>query len=325
MAMGLKTKRLISLSSVLLVVAAPVVLWTQRWNIYDAVRLHGYQPPAQVVQLATDTAMNDKTRRLFYVYHPELEDKQTFNTNCKSSEKTIVLGCYVTANGIYLYNVTDERLAGVIQVTAAHETLHAAYDRLSPSDKQHVNNLIDQAYAKVTDQRIKDTIEDYRKNGADTNNELHSILGTEVRDLSPELEQYYTRYFTNRLKIVEYSEKYEQAFTERKQKVEEDDKKLASLKQQIDSGEAELDTLEQQLKNDRARLDAQLASKDYAGYNAGVPGFNARVQAYNAKVASIRSLIDQFNVLVAERNAIATEEGELVKAIDSRPDTIQSQ
>lgn len=323
--MGLKTKRVVSLGSVLLVIAVPVVLWTQRWNIYDTLRLRGYQPPAQVAQLASDTAMNDKTRRLFYVYHPGLEDKKSFNDHCRSSEKTIVLGCYVSGTGIYLYNVTDERLAGVIQVTAAHETLHAAYDRLSLKEKQRVNKLLDQAYAVVTNQRIRDTIEDYRKNGADITNELHSILGTEVRELTPELDQYYTRYFTNRLKIVAYSEKYEQAFNERKQKVEEDDKKLAILKQQIESGEVELNALEQQLQAERARLDAMLANKDYAGYNAGVPGFNARVNAYNAKVRTIRNLIDQYNVLVAERNAIATEESELVKAIDSRPDTIQSQ
>jgi len=236
-----RLKRLFSFVSTLLLITLPVVGWTQRQNLYDSWRLHGYQPPAAVAQLATDTTMSDKTRRLFYVQHPALEDKATFSFRCRSGEKTIVLGCYIAGEGIYLSNVTDARLAGVVQVTAAHETLHAAYDRLGRTDKDHVNQLIDQAYAQVTDQRIRNTIEDYRKNGADTVNELHSILGTEVRALPAELEQYYARYFTNRLAVVAYSEAYEQAFTERKQKIIEDDQALAALKQQIDGAEASLD------------------------------------------------------------------------------------
>lgn len=323
--MGSNTKRFGKLAVVGLAVAAPLVIWTQRWNIYDTLRLRGYQPPAQIAQLATDTALNDKSRRLFYVYHPALEEKQAFNDNCKSTEKTIILGCYVSGTGIYLYNVTDARLNGVVQVTAAHETLHAAYERLDGKEKQRVNGLIDDAYAKVTSQRIKDTIEDYRRHGADITNELHSILGTEVRSLPAELEQHYARYFTNRLKVVEYSEKYEQVFTERKQKVAEADRQLEALKQQINAGEANLDALSQELKNERARLDRLLASKDYAAYNAAVPGFNSRVNAYNAQVGQVRRLIDQFNALVAERNSIAAEENDLYKAIDSRPSTIEAQ
>lgn len=322
--MSSKSKRYISLAVILLAIVAPLAVWTQRWNIYDALRLRNYQASAEVAQVATDTAMNDDTRQLFYVYYPEFQDKQAFNNSCKSSEKTIVLGCYVSGNGIYLYNVTDARLNGIKQVTAAHETLHAAYERLSSREKAHVNNLLEDAFEKIDNQRIKDTIEDYRKNGADITNELHSILGTEVRNLPPELEQYYTRYFTNRLKIVEYSEKYEQAFNERKQKVAEADKKLASLKQAIEAGESQLNILSDGLKSERQRLDGLLANKDYDSYNAAVPGFNSRVSAYNRQVGQVGSLIDQYNALVAERNAIATEESELVKAIDSRPDTLQT-
>src|SRR6185295_11567695 len=102
--------------------------------------------------------MTPDTRRLFYVYHPVLEDKQAFNSHCTDSEKTIVLGCYISRTGIYLYDVTDSRLNGVEQVTAAHETLHAAYERLSSSERKRVDGLTAQAFAQVTDQRIKDTI-----------------------------------------------------------------------------------------------------------------------------------------------------------------------
>lgn len=320
-----KRLRVTGLVAFVIVLAAAGLLWLNRWNIYDELRLRSYQAPLAVAQLATDTTMNDHTRRLFYVYHPELEDKTAFVQSCKSAEKTIVLGCYVPAQGIYLSNITDPRLAGVVQVTAAHETLHAAYDRLSPSERTKVDAMLNTAYGKVTDKRIKDTIDAYRKDGADITNELHSIMGTEVRDLSPDLEAYYAKYFKDRKAIVAYSEKYEQAFAERQNVVANYDQQLASIKKQIDNAEASLTSQEATLKTDRARLDGLLSAKKYDAYNAGVPGFNAEVNAYNLNVRKIRTLIDQYNDVVNKRNAVALEESELVKAIDSRPDTINTQ
>ncbi len=324
--MSSKTKRIVSLSAVVLVIVAPFVVWTQRWSIYDAIRLRGYNPPAQVAQLATDTAMNDDTRKLFYVYHPDLQDKVAFHNSCKSSEKTIVLGCFVSGTGIYLYNVTDARLAGIIQVTAAHETLHAAYERLSSSEKERVNNLLEDAYTKVTNQRIKDTVNDYRKNGADVSNELHSILGTEVRTLPPELEQYYARYFTNRLKIVAYSEKYEQAFTERKALAEQYFAQMEALKKQIESLNSELDSKKSDLEAQSANLQTQRANvTNAAAFNAQVDSYNRQVAAFNAKVRQVATLIEQYNSYLEKYNVIANEENQLIKAIDSRPDTLQTQ
>lgn len=318
-------KRIGGLIAVAVLLVVPVILYWQRWNLYDYARLRGYQASSAIQKLATDTSMNDKTRKLFYVYHPDLEDKDSFNANCKTSEKTIVLGCYVSGQGIYLYNVTDDRLAGVVEVTAAHETLHAAYGRLNASEKTRVTTMLNEAYAKVTDPRIRTTIDDYRNNGADVTNELHSILGTEIRSLTPELEQYYARYFTDRSKIVSQSERYEQAFTERKQRVEDFDNQLGDLNKQIDAGQASLAKAEGELGVQRHNIDQLLAAKQYEAYNQQVPVFNAAVNSYNAEVRSVRSLIERYNTIVAQRNAVAAEEGDLVKALDSRPNTLQTQ
>ena len=71
-----------------------------------------------------------------------------------------MLGCYHSnQDGIFLYNVQDARLAGVQQVTAAHEMLHAAYDRLSTKDKNYVDGLLmDYLQERPQDQRIIDTM-----------------------------------------------------------------------------------------------------------------------------------------------------------------------
>ncbi|MDB5186208.1 MAG: hypothetical protein JWL85_731 [Candidatus Saccharibacteria bacterium] len=303
----------------------PFIVWSQRQDVFDWWRLRNYAPPAEIQKLADQTTMNDYSRRLFYVYHPELDDKQSFNGHCKDSESSIVLGCYVSNTGIYIYNVQDPRLSGVQEVTAAHEMLHAAYDRLPSNERAKLDKQLVDYFNSLNSERLKKTIEAYRKKDPNVvPNELHSILGTEVRTLPPELEQYYKRYFNDRASIVTFSEKYEQAFTEIKSRVEKYDAELAALKSRIESLQKELDDEHTQLTNERSRLNVLLETNRTEEYNAGVPGYNAMVQQYNTNVVTAQNLIDRFNRLVSERNALALEENELVKAIDSRPTTIQT-
>lgn len=288
-------------------VGLTAVIWWQKLAIYDFLRLRNYQPSAQVVALATNTTMKDSARHLFYVYHPSIEDSQPFNSHCSGQEKTIILGCYVKNHGIYLYKVTDTRLNGILEVTAAHEDLHAAYDRLSSRERTRIDSLLNETYANITDKRIRETIENYKKNGADINNELHSILGTEVRNLPQELEAYYGRYFTNRNKIVDYSEQYEAAFTTRQQRLADIEGQLGQLKIQIDGLESELQAEANALARDRHSVNNQ----------AEANAFNARVDSYNEGVQQLNSLIRQYNVLVEEYKSLAIEQKSLYGAIDS--------
>jgi len=274
--------------------------------------------------------MTDDGRRIFYTTHPDITDKQAFNANCRqgsTSEYSIILGCYVSNGGLYgdmyLYDIDDERLSGVVQVTAGHEMLHAAYDRLSTKERQRVDDLLLEAYNNLPDGRIKETIAQYEANDpASVPSELHSILGTEVRNLSPELEEYYARYFSNRLAVVEFSEQYEAEFTRRTNQVADYDARLSSLKAEIEANQREIDSLNADLVSERARLDSLEANGDNAGFNARVGSYNAQVAAYNALVAQTRAQIEAYNSLVEERNNLALEVEELTKAIDSRPETL---
>ena len=318
-------KRISSFVISLLFIGLAALGWQQRNAVYDMWRLHDYTAPSEIAKLADDTTMNDKTRRLFYVYRPSLDDKASFNGHCSNTEQTIVLGCYIQHQGIYLYNVPDQRLRGVIQVTAAHEMLHAAYDRLSKKDKEHVDALTSKYAKTITDERLKDTIENYRKKDPSVvPNELHSILGTEVRDLPPELEQYYTRYFTDRKAIVDYADTYKQAFTEREKEVSALDARLSTLKAQIDTLNASLETQQANLKSNYEALQQQKRSGNVQGYNQSVPVYNQAVSSYNASVNRERQMVAEYNSLVEQRNNLAVEENELIKALDSRS-TIESQ
>lgn len=307
------------LPPVVLTASSALVIW-QRQAVIDWWRLQNYTPSARVVALADDTTMNPSARRVFYVNHPQLEGKQDFNNHCnQDNEETIVLGCFVSNRGIYIYDVTEPRLKGIHEVTAAHELLHAAYDRLSKKQRNDIDKKLSDFIATLDNDRIKQAVESYRtKDASSVPNELHSIIGTEVRNLTPELEDYYKRYFTNRLKIVEYSEQYEKAFNDIKNRVAALDAELAKLKLKIEANEAELNRLANEINADRRKLDAMLAAGDQQGYNAAVPGFNAKVRRYNSLVAATRELINRYNRIIEERNALASEERELRDSLDSR-------
>lgn len=317
-------KRWLKYAALLLLIASPILFWTQRQSLYDWYRLKTYQPSSEIEQIAQADTMTDEGKHLFYVAHAQLSSQDTFNQYCSKGEYSIVLGCYITRGNIYVYNVTDERLRGIHEVTAAHEMLHVAYERLSDKEREHVNSLIQQAYASLDDDRIKATVAQYQAaDPGSVPNELHSILGSEVRNLPPELEHYYSRYFTNRLVVVGFSEQYESEFTSRQQQVNNYDKQLASLKITIEANQQELALQKTALETQRDQLNQLKASRQYDQYNAQVDSYNAAVNSYNSLVSETKQQITQYNSIVSARNALVVEVQQLVQAIDSTPQSIQ--
>ena len=266
--------------------------------------------------------MTPYARHLFYLNKPQLISSVTsFRKDCPENEDAIVLGCYHPGEeGIYLYDVKTPDLYGVAQVTAAHEDLHAIYERLSGKERQHVDTLLENYYAHgLTDQRVKDEIGLYKKTEPHSVvNEMHSTFGTEVANLPPALESYYKQYFSDRAAIVAFSNRYEQAFTKRQAEVSQDDKQLASMNRQIDEGQASLQTELKQLNDTQARLKTLLAAGKTTEYNTGVPAYNAQVQSYNVSVTELRAFTGSYNALVRSRNAIAQQLTDLDKALDTR-------
>lgn len=319
-------KKFVSFLIALAFAITPFVAIAERQAIFDWWRLRDYMPSSRIVEIANTTTMTETGRHLFYVYHPELQDETAFNESCDFSEQSIVLGCYVSGRGIYIYDVTDERLQGIQEVTAAHEVLHVAYERLSSKERQRIDSLTLQTFNQLDDQRIKDTIEAYRKRDPEiVANELHSILATEVRQLPAELEEYYARYFNDRSAIVTLSERYEQAFSERKARAEQLTTQIEAIKQQITDLEQRLRSSRQGLESEFQALESQRSNAEPNSFNARVRAYNAMVQRYNADVQRSYALIDQHNALVAEYNQVVVEEKELIEAIDSRPETIEQQ
>jgi hypothetical protein len=305
------------------VVVTVAVIVSSSWavlnpqTVIDWWRLRDYEPPVAVVRLANDASFNDEGRKLFYVHYPELLNKQNFQGKCSLTEETIVLGCYISNDKIYVFDVEDDRLEGVEQVTAAHEMLHAAYDRLSDSERTYIDELVLAYYKELNDPRLNETIDNYRKRDPTVvPNELHSILATEYGDLPQELEDYYSQYFVNRSIVVGYSNNYEAEFTKLEEQIEVYEKQLKELEASINERENQLVQLGVALEFEKNQLE-DLRS-DPQSYNNAVESFNVKVRDYNEQIRILRIDVETYNEIVNKRNEIALQEQELIDSIDTR-------
>lgn len=168
-------------------------------------------PTADVVALAGSAYMSDEGRKIFYATRPEILDAAAFAGRCGTVEVSPAtagggfVGCYRPGQDtIIVYRPADPRLAGQAVVTAAHETLHAVWTRLSPADRNNLTPILVAAEAAIPADddihtEIAGSVGTHPENRP---TELFAYLGTQVDGLDPRLEQVYARYFTDRTALV---------------------------------------------------------------------------------------------------------------------------
>lgn len=220
---------------------------------------------------------------------PQIESKAQFNALCQPAATVIELGCYVGGlpDHIYVMQVNDPAVSTVMNVTMAHEFLHAEYNRLTLKKKKEVDALIEKQLAKESsDTNLQKRLAGYAKSEpGQQNNELHSIFGTEYSDLSPELVSYYSQYFKDRKMIVAWSEA-NTAYINGKQQ------ELQQQKAQIEVDSANLKSLE-------GRMNTYLAQGNISLYNSLVPSQNAQVRNLNSAIADYNAKVAAYNDLIA--------------------------
>jgi hypothetical protein len=265
-------------------------------------QLMNYNPPSEVSQLATQANMSDEGRKVFYLTTPTIEAKKVGLKLCSSSdaEKTITMGCYVSGKGIFIQKVTDERLAGTMQVTAAHEMLHAVYhEHLSGSERTEIDRELLRVFDNLNNPRLKRLIQVYRdRNPSHVSSELHSFLGTEVANLGPKLEQHYGKYFVDRAKLVAMAQQKDQLFAGIENKAGGIDQQLKTLKTQIDNREQTL----------RGMSMAGLVTED-------------QKRLYNAHIQALHEETEYYNQLVGTYNGLSSEGSSLNDSLQNVSET----
>lgn len=320
--------RIVALGINLALILLAAWVFFHRQEVFDRISLLGYAPAGDVVALADKATMTDESRRYFYASRPEINDRSSFNQNCRNNdEQTIVLGCYV-ARRIYIFNVTDERLPGVKAVTAAHEALHAAYERLGSSEKSRVNSLLQKQMQTLQDPRIAQLAETYNKTEpGQLLNEMHSILATEVASLSPELEEYYRQYFTDRQSLAAMSAAYEKVFSDLKAQQEALVDELNKLAETINQRSAALNASVERLNADVGAFNRRAQNNGFdtqAQFNSERAALVARQQQLQAERVAIEGLIAQYERMKQQLNAINLEAESLNTSINSNLQNVPS-
>lgn len=307
-------------------VVTTVVLAASAWTLpriqyfHDAYVAWSEPLPDDIAAIAAVTGMSQEGELVYRASTPAIEDDDDFSQHC-AIEGGAVLGCYDQGN-VYVYAVTDSRLAGTVEVTAAHEMLHAAYERLSRDERERVDALVAAAVATIpADDPVFADLELYApEQHAD---EWHSRLATEFAALPAELEEHYARYFDDRAKVVALNAQATALFDQ--------------LRAEIDALVAEIDALEPVLENRIAAYEAAIAD-----YNADVDSFNARAgsgefssleqfqaeraaliargESLDAQGAALDAEIDRYNGLVERLTALDADYADLYSALDPSDD-----
>jgi hypothetical protein len=310
------------------IIASSLLLLTVfpgREAIEDQLSLLLQPPSAEAERLAQATTMTPLGQRLFYRQNPTIEPRSAFLNQCKAAADMILLGCYVqemrgsrqVGGKIIIQDIDDPKFAGITEVTAAHEMLHVAYGRLDDDERKWLVQELLLARKGVTNKRLLKVLDDYAAQDPERyTNELHSHLGTELKDLgNPALEAHYQRYLGDRQTVVALAEQSSQLLTELDQRaealaaeIEQLESKLKAAKEELEQNDERLSNhslnLEQRqasLEESQATTEAALRSGDWmaeqlvAQFEQDRDLFNREVETYNAEVNAQSQRIARFN------------------------------
>jgi len=306
--------------SILLVTMTFLVV-NNRQRILDQIAVWQFQSSSEVINLVDRSGMNDNGKFYYFASRPKLDATQEFNIACDRIEKTTsILGCYDGYN-IYIYDVQDKQLDGIKEVTATHEALHAIYSRLNDSEIDKLNTLLELEYKKLEkNKEFAETVAFYeRTEPGQRNNELHSMIGTEVSIIGSELELYYSKYFSNRQKVVDLYKKYNNVF-------ESQNSRAVKLEGQINSLSSSV-----QKKINQYNIDTDVLNNDILNFNSTATSGQITAAQFNYEhnllvnrlniLVEIRNNINndlvKINQLIIEHNKIETESKKLYNSIDS--------
>ena len=299
--------------------------------VSDAVTVQRFEPPARITALADAADMSERGRFVFYASVPELVPPESFDLFCSRNEPGIgVLGCFTLAEArIYLYDITDTELEPFEVVVAAHEMLHAAWDRLSLAEQRALDAPLEAAFAELgPEHELVDRIASYEAfNPSSRIPELYAILGTEIAPLSAELELHYAEYFDDRRVVVEIWEQIEAIFVELEQELERLGAEIEALAAQIDAERAATEAQAVELEADIAAFNARAERPggytSQSAFERDRDALRDRQAALNARIVANNAVIDTYNSLVAEFGDLNEQAAALNRALNINPQPIE--
>lgn len=287
-----------------------------------------YEPSVTVSLYSERTTMTEHGRFLFLASAPSIESEGDFDEICATQLEDVgILGCYLPdEKRIYLYDVTDDRLAGIEEVVAAHEMLHAAWDSLDDAERERLEVLLEaEVTARADDEELTETLAFYAKTEPGQRiNELHSIVATEFAQISDELEEYYSQYFVDRAATIALHDASSAVFEEQEAQIEALVARLETLEASINADEATYNAGYDALNRDIDSFNARAESGDFssqAQFDRERNALLARQAELDALFTSVDARVTEYNGLIEELDALNARITELNESINITPRT----
>ncbi len=291
-------------------------------QISDQISYWSYEPSSEISQLVDKSGMSQAGRFYFFVAHPRLESAAEFNDDCRREESSSpVVGCFDGGTDrIHIYNIGNDEINGIKEVTAAHEMLHVVFSRMSPGEQRKLAGQLEDAYQRLKTPALEERMLQYDRTGADRVNELHSIIPTEFTELGDSLESYYDKYFDSRKKVVQLHDSYSEAFTRIENEANNLSRDLNVQREVIEQKKAIYD---QGVANANSAISAFNARARNGDFTTDDQFQNERsvVVSHQLEVQRIRDemndLIDQYNLGVERLQEIGVRMDRINQSIDS--------
>lgn len=307
-------------------VVAVCVAVSFRQEIKDHFAAVAFDPSVRVSEVSHDLRLTEAGERIFLATHPTVDGSQHFNAQCAGvdhSEQGHVLGCF-TQDRIHLYDVTDERVAGIVEVTAAHELLHATFARLGEGDRAALTAKLRQEYERlsVDDAELRERMSVYEHlSDSAFANELHSVLGTEVRELSDDLEAHYARWFRDRGAIVDTFARYHAVFVDLQRQADEIQAEMTALREDVERRKVEYGAAVEQFNADAADFSARNERFEFSDAPAAFEQVRGDLEWRRAELeltlTELQGDIDRYNALRDQLSALSEVSSALDQHLNS--------
>lgn len=308
---------------ILIVAVAVAVVLNRQW-IYDWWRGLSYQPTGEMGRIMEDLKLTGRGEFLLKATRPTLSESGEFNAECRddADAEVAVLGCY-TEGDIYVYNITEKELAGIRELTTAHELLHAVWERMPEEERRALTAALTKTF-EMNQELLKSELATYDVN--ERQEELYVRAGTEVADLPAELEKHYAEIFVDQDLVVGFYNAYIVVFREIEAEMDGLMSEMEGLRAEMDNLTAEYERRVKQFNANVVSFNSCAAVagcfKSEAEFYSRRAGLLAEQDALGAMYDEIGGIVDRYNALVEQYNADVTRTEKLNQAINSN-DTVK--
>jgi hypothetical protein len=300
--------------------------------VADQVTVRTTELDPAVAEYAVAAGLSARGLFLLHASRTEIVAAERFDGYCTNREPGIgVLGCYTLAEGrIFLYDVTNPDLAALEPVVAAHEMLHAAWDRMSSAEHRALAPLLEEAFASLgPEHELVERIAAYE--AVDPRSripELYAIIGSEVPVIPRALEQHYRQWFDDRSQSTALSARVSALFRDLEVRLSTLSEELTELAARITAEQAAYDALASELQSDIEIFNSRAQTPGwYTNESTFLRDRDAllvRQDALDEQLAATNALVARYNALLDQLQQLNAEAETLNRAINITLDPLQT-